>query len=57
MKLEIGPYARQARFTLADAILRFWYWFVLMLVVVLLSIAFNVLVKRQVIRRTAELTK
>ena len=57
MQLEIGPYARQARFTLADAILRYWYWFVLMLVVVLLSIAFNVLVKRQVIRRTAELTK
>ena len=57
MQLEIGPYAMPARFTLSDAIWRYWYWFVLMLVFVLFSVSFNILVKRQVVRRTAELTK
>ena len=56
-QLGIGPYARPARFTLADAIARYWYWFVLMLFLILFSLSFNILVKRQVIRRTAELTK
>ena len=57
MQLGIGPYARPARFTLADAITRYWYWFVLMLFLILFSLSFNILVKRQVVRRTAELTK
>ncbi|MEN8106840.1 MAG: PhnD/SsuA/transferrin family substrate-binding protein [Pseudomonadota bacterium] len=57
MQLEIGPYARSARFTLAEAISRYWYWFALMLFFILLSVSFNILVKRQVNRRTAELTK
>ena len=56
-QLGIGPYARPARFTLVDAIARYWYWFVLMLFLILFSLSFNILVKRQVIRRTAELTK
>ena len=56
-QLEIGPYARSARFTLLDAVRRYWYWFVLMLAVVVLSVSFNILVKRQVIRRTLELTR
>jgi len=56
-QLGIGPYARPARFTLADAITRYWYWLVLMLFLILFSMSFNILVKRQVIRRTAELTK
>ena len=57
IQLEIGPYARSARFTLVDAIRRYWYWFALMLLVVLFSVSFNILVKRQVVRRTAELTR
>ncbi len=57
MQLGIGPYARPARFTLADAITRYWYWLVLMLFLILFSLSFNILVKRQVVRRTAELTK
>jgi two-component system sensor histidine kinase UhpB len=57
MQLQIGPYARPARFTLLDAVRRYWYWFVLLLLGVLFSLSFNILVKRQVSRRTAELTK
>jgi two-component system sensor histidine kinase TtrS len=57
MQLEIGPYARAARFTLVDAVRRYWYWFALMLFIILFSVSFNVLVKRQVDRRTAELTQ
>ena len=56
-QLEIGPYARPARFTLLDAVRRYWYWIGLLLVLVLFSLSFNILVKRQVVRRTAELTK
>ena len=57
MQLQIGPYARPARFTLVDAITRYWYWFMLLLFLVLFSLAFSILVKRQVVRRTAELTR
>jgi signal transduction histidine kinase len=39
-----------------DAVQRYWYWFALMLFFVLFSMSFNILVKRQVDRRTAELT-
>ena len=56
-QLEIGPYARPARFTLLDAVRRYWYWIALLLVLVLFSLSFNILVKRQVVSRTAELTK
>jgi two-component system sensor histidine kinase TtrS len=56
-QLGIGPYARPARFTLADAITRYWYWLALMLFLILFSMSFNILVKRQVVRRTTELTK
>jgi len=55
-QLEIGPYAKQTRFTLLDAVSRYWYWFALMLFLIMLSVSFNIMVKRQVIRRTAELT-
>jgi two-component system sensor histidine kinase TtrS len=55
-QLEIGPYARPARFTLLDAVRRYWYWIGLLLVLVLFSLSFNILVKRQVVSRTAELT-
>jgi len=55
--LEIGPYARAGRFTLVDVVRQYWYWFALMLVMILFSMSFNILVKRQVVRRTAELTK
>ena len=57
MQLEIGPYARAARFTLVDAVQRYWYWFALMLFIIVFSVSFNVLVKRQVDRRTSELTQ
>jgi len=54
MQLGIGPYARPVRFTLADAIIRYWYWFALMLLLILFSMSFNILVKRQVVRRTVQ---
>ncbi len=56
-ELGIGPYARPAGFTLLDAIRRYWYWVALMLFVILFSMSFNIQVKRQVDRRTAELTR
>ena len=56
-QLEIGPYARPARFTLMDAVRRYWYWFALLVLLVVFSLSFNILVKRQVVRRTAELTR
>lgn len=57
MQLGIGPYARSAGFTLLDAIMRYWYWVALMVFFILFSTSFNILVKRQVGRRTAELTR
>jgi two-component system sensor histidine kinase TtrS len=57
LQLGIGPYVKPTRFTLADAITRYWYWLALMLFLILFSMSFNILVKRQVVRRTAELTK
>jgi two-component system sensor histidine kinase TtrS len=57
MQLGIGPYARPSRFTLLDAVRRYWYWVALMALVILFSTSFNILVKRQVDRRTAELTR
>jgi two-component system sensor histidine kinase TtrS len=56
-QLEIGPYVRAGGFTLMDAVRRYWYWFVLLLLLVVFSLSFNILVKRQVVRRTAELTR
>ncbi len=56
-ELEIGPYARTDGFTLADVVRRYWYWLALLVLAVLLSMSFNILVKRQVLRRTAELTR
>jgi two-component system sensor histidine kinase TtrS len=57
MQLGTGPYARPTTFTLLDAIRRYWYWVVLMGFFILFSTSFNILVKRQVGRRTAELTR
>lgn len=57
MELGIGPYAKPAGFTFLDVIRRYWYWVALMVLVILFSTSFNVLVKRQVDRRTAELTR
>ena len=56
-QLEIGPYARPEGFTLMDVMQRYWYWFAVLLFFILFSLSFNVLVKRQVVRRTAELTR
>lgn len=56
-ELGIGPYASSARFTLIDAIRRYWYGFALLLLVALTGLGFSILVKRQVVRRTAELTR
>ena len=57
MELGIGPYARPGGFTLKDVIQRYWYWLAVILFFILFSLSFNVMVKRQVVRRTAELTR
>lgn len=56
-ELGIGPYALTSRITLADVMQRYWYWLVLMLAIILFSGAVNVLIKRQVVARTAELSR
>ena len=55
--LEIGPYAPSGQFTLTDVIKRYPLWLSLMLVAILFSLFLTVLVKRQVIRRTSELSR
>ncbi|MDH5469493.1 MAG: PhnD/SsuA/transferrin family substrate-binding protein [Gammaproteobacteria bacterium] len=56
-QLKTGPYAKTTRITLLDVIRHYWHWFALMLLLILFSMFFNIFVKRQVNRRTAELTK
>lgn len=55
--LEIGPYARSGKFTLIDVIRQYWYWLALLLAIILFSLSLNILVKRQVVARTAELSR
>jgi two-component system sensor histidine kinase TtrS len=57
MALEIGPYARSSQFTLVDVIQQYWYWLALMLAIILFSLSLNILVKRQVVGRTTELSR
>lgn len=55
--LKIGPYSRNGRFTVVDVIRQYWYWLALMLAFILFSLSVNVLVKRQVVARTAALSR
>jgi len=55
--LNIGPYSRTGRFTVADVIRQYWYWLAVMLVFILLSLSVNILIKRQVVARTAALSR
>jgi two-component system sensor histidine kinase TtrS len=57
MRLEIGPYARAGQFSLLDVIREYWYWFALISLFILFSVSLNVIVKRQVTKRTAELIR
>jgi two-component system sensor histidine kinase TtrS len=54
--LEIGPYARSGHVTLDEVVREYWYWLAGMLAVILFSLSFNILVKRQVKARTAQLS-
>lgn len=56
-ELGIGPYALSRRIVLFDVIRRYWYWLALMAGATLFSVAVNVLIKRQVVVRTAELSR
>lgn len=55
-ELGIGPYIMARRITLLEVLQRYWYWLALMTAAILLSVAVNVLIKRQVTARTAELS-
>jgi len=55
--LEIGPYSRISRITFVDVIQQYWYWLALMLAIILFSLSVNILVKRQVVARTAALSR
>jgi two-component system sensor histidine kinase TtrS len=56
-ELGIGPFAIARRIALLEVLRRYWYWLALMTGGILLSVAVNILIKRQVITRTAELSQ
>jgi len=57
MELGIGPYQPAGLPTFGELLARYWYWLVLLLSIVLLSVIHNILVKRQVMLRTRELVQ
>jgi len=56
-ELGIGPYLLSGDISFAAVLRRYWYWFVLLLGIILFSVILNVLIKREVIRRTTQLSE
>jgi two-component system sensor histidine kinase TtrS len=56
-ELGIGPYQIPSDVSFIDVLHRYWYWLVLLFGIILLSAIFNVLVKREVVRRTNQLSE
>jgi len=56
-ELGIGPYQASGDVTLADVLRRYWYWLVLLSGIILFSVILNVLIKREVVRRTTQLSE
>jgi two-component system sensor histidine kinase TtrS len=57
IELGIGPYQRSDMPIFRELLARYWYWLLLLLAAVLFSLFHNVLVKRQVMLRTRELSQ
>jgi len=57
-ELGIGPYqVVTGEIRLMDVLRRYWYWLVLLFAIILFSLVLNIYVKREVVRRTVELSE
>ena len=57
LSLGIGPYQITDIITLIDVLRRYWFWLALLFGIVLFSVALTIFIKRQIVRRTAELSE
>jgi two-component system sensor histidine kinase TtrS len=56
-ELGIGPYQVSGDISLADVLRKYWYWLVLLSGIILFSLILNILIKREVVRRTTQLSE
>jgi len=57
LELGIGPYQVSGDVNLADVLRKYWYWLVLLSGIILFSVMLNIHIKREVIRRTTQLSE
>jgi len=57
LELGIGPYQVSGDVSLANVLRKYWYWLVLLSGIILISLILNVLVNREVVRRTTQLSR
>ncbi|MEN8206579.1 MAG: PhnD/SsuA/transferrin family substrate-binding protein [Pseudomonadota bacterium] len=55
-ELGIGPYHVAGKIRLIDVLRRYWYWLVLLFGIILFSVILNIFIKREVDRRTIQLS-
>jgi hypothetical protein len=55
-ELGIGPYQVSGDITLMDVLRRYWYWLALLFGAILFSAILNIFIKREVVRRTIQLS-
>ncbi len=55
--LGIGPYQVSGDIRFMDVLRRYWYWLVLLSGIILFSMILNIYIKREVVRRTAQLSE
>jgi two-component system sensor histidine kinase TtrS len=56
-ELGIGPYQVTGEIRFMDVLRRYWYWLVLLSGIILVSVILNIYIKREVVRRTAQLSE
>jgi two-component system sensor histidine kinase TtrS len=56
-ELGIGPYQVSGDISFADVLRRYWYWLVLLFGIILFSVMLNIFIKREVDRRTIQLSE
>jgi two-component system sensor histidine kinase TtrS len=56
-ELGIGPYQVTGDITFMDVLRRYWYWLALLSGIILFSVMLNIFIKREVVRRTIQLTE
>jgi two-component system sensor histidine kinase TtrS len=57
LELGIGPYQLSGDFRIKDVLRRYWYWLALLFGIIFFSVILNIFIKREVVRRTAELSE